>query len=224
MFKRIFTFVVISTLFLAFCTKEKIASPINLQNNYFPLKVGAVIIYEVDSTAYSNFTNASVNYKFDLKDSITNTFDDLAGNTNYRIERFKKPINTTLWVYQKNFTRNKGLRAGEEFINNQRFVRIIFPPLKGSSWNGNSKNTLGEQEYLIEEASTALTINTLNFDSTIVVKEIDEINLIREDLVKSTYARNVGLIKKEVKAIDKNISTGKTTNGFVYTLKVKSFK
>ncbi|OAQ38136.1 hypothetical protein A5893_15140 [Pedobacter psychrophilus] len=222
---KINTFVLISFCFLAIsCTKESNAPAKDLQSDFYPLKINSVLVYDVDSTAYSNFTNTSTNYKFEIKDSITNTFDDLAGGLNYRIERYKRLNVNSPWVFQQVFTRSKTVRSGEEFINNQRFIRIIFPPLAGSFWNGNSKNTIGEQDYSIENDIAASTINTLTFDSTIVVKEIDEQNLIREDLVYATYAKKVGLVQKEVTAVDKNISSGKITNGFKFTLKIKSIK
>lgn len=224
MWKRIFLFILLGSLFFAACNKEKYAPAVDLENNYYPLTVGAVFIYAVDSTAYSNFSNTSVNYQFQIKDSITNTFVDLAGNTNYRVERYKRTDSSGPWMIQKVFSRTKSLRDGEESIDNQQFVRLIFPPLSGSVWNGNAKNTLGAQDYTINEDATPLTVNNLNFDSTIVVNEINESNLIREDLVNTTYARNVGLIQKEVTAVDKDISSGKITNGFIYSLKIKSFK
>lgn len=224
MLKRIFLFSAICYLFLAACIKENTAPAIDLQSEFYPLKVGAVYIYDVDSTVYSNFTNSSQNFKFQIKDTITNTFQDLSGATNFRIERFKRLTTTSPWVFQLVFTRSKSLRAAEEFINNQTFIRLIFPPIKGSAWNGNSKNTIGAQEYTIKKDFSALSLNSLNFDSTLVVNEINETNLIREDVVNATYAKNVGLVQKEVKALDKNISTGRITNGFAFTIKIKSFK
>jgi len=203
------------------CTKENNVPAKDLQSEFYPLKVKSVLIYDVDSTAYSNFTNTSINYKFEIKDSITNTFNDLTGALNYRIERYKRIIPASNWIFQQVFTRSKTIRDGEEFINNQRFIKIIFPPIAGSSWNGNSKNTIGKQDYNIEKDIAMATINSINFDSTIVVKEIDEQNLIRQDLVNVTYAKNVGLVQKEVTAVDKNISSGKITNGFKFTLKIK---
>lgn len=206
------------------CTKENNAPAVDLQSEFYPLVVGSVYIYDVDSTAYSNFTGTSVKYNFQLKDSVADTFLDLTGATNYRIERYKRTDASTAWAIQKVYSRNKTLRAGEEFINNQRFVRLVFPPTQGTYWNGNSKNTLGEQEYIIEDGILPLTINSLSFDSTVTVKEIDEFNLIREDLVKSTYAKNVGLVQKTVTAVDKDISSGIITNGTVYTYTLVSFK
>ena len=211
-------------IFWVACTKVENAPVIELQSNYNSSKIGAVLIYDVDSTAYSNFTNTSQNFKFEIKDSITNTFQDLIGNVNFRIERFKRVTKPSPWVFQIVFTRSKSLRSAQEFFKNQTFIRLIFPPVKGATCNGSSKNTIGEQAYLIEKDLSAISINSLSFDSTIVVTEIEEKNLIREDVVYSTYAKNVGLVQKEVRAIDKNISTGKITNGFAFTQKIKSFK
>lgn len=224
MIKRSLSLLSLSMLLWCACTKENNAPAIDLLDQFYPLKVGSVIIYTVDSTAYSNFTNSSVNFKFELKDSVINTFQDLAGTTNYRIERFKRNNTLSSWVFKQVFTRNKTTRAGEEFFNNQRFIKLIFPPLAGTKWNGNSKNTLGNQEYVIENAIAPLIIKSLNFDSTVVVTEINETNLIREDVIYATYAKNLGLIKKDVTAIDKNIGTGKITNGYKFVLEIKEFK
>ena len=224
MLKRIFFLVAFCSLVWFSCTKENNAPAVDLQTEFYPLKVGAVYIYDVDSTAYSNFTGGNVNYQFQLKDSVAETFLDLTGQANYRIERYRRNNIASNWIIQQVYSRSKTLRAGEEFINNQRFVRLVFPPAQGTSWNGNSKNTIGEQEYIIEEGILPLTINALSFDSTVTVKEIDEFNLIREDLVNATYAKNVGLVQKTVIAVDKNISSGVITNGTVYSYKLTSYK
>ena len=224
MINRIILFLSFTVLFWFGCTKENNAPDIDLLSEFYPLKVGSVLIYQVDSTAYSNFTNTSTNFSFELKDSIVNSFSDLTGATNYRIERFKRNTSTEPWVFKQVYTRNKTIRAGEEFIDNQRFIRLVFPPLAGTRWNGNSKNTLGAIEYIVEDEISPLTINNLNFDSTVVVTEVNETNLIREDVVYTTYAKNIGLIKKDVTAVDKNISSGRITNGTKFVMEVKSYK
>ncbi len=224
MLKRIFFVSVFCSVLWASCTKETSAPAIDLQSEFFPLKVGSVLIYDVDSTAYSNFTGGNINYKFELKDSVADTYTDLTGAVNYRVERYKRTNLNSPWVIHQVYSRNKSLRAAEEFMGNQRFIRLIFPPVRGAYWNGNSKNNIGKQEYLIEEDILSFTVNSLTFDSTVTVKEIDEFNLIKEDLVKSTYAKHVGLVQKTVVDIEKNISTGKTTDGRVYSLKLKSYQ
>ncbi|HEX7365853.1 MAG TPA: hypothetical protein VF273_02090 [Pelobium sp.] len=224
MFKRVLLFSACSLLFWCSCTKETNAPPVDLQGDFYPLKVGSVYVYDVDSTAYRKFTGGKVDYNFELKDSVADKFLTLTGDTTYRVERYFRENSTKNWVIQKVFTRNKTRRAAEEFIDNQRFVRLIFPPVQGTFWNGNSKNTIGKQEFNIEDGILPLTINTLNFDSTVTVKEIDEFNLIREDLVKTTYAKKVGMVQKTVTAVDKDISTGAIIEGAVYSYKLTSYK
>lgn len=222
MLKRIFFLVAFCSLVWFSCTKENNAPAVDLQTEFYPLKVGSVYIYDVDSNDYTHFVPES--YKFQIKDSVADTFLDLTGQTNYRIERYRRNNSASNWIIQQVYSRNKSLRAGEEFINNQRFVRLVFPPTRGTSWNGNSKNTIGKQDYIIEEGILPLTVNSLSFDSTVTVTEIDEFNLIQEDLVKSTYAKNVGLVQKTVTAIGKDISSGVITDGVAYTYKLTSYK
>lgn len=206
------------------CTKENNAPPIDLQGEFYPLKLGSAYVYDVDSTAYSSFTGTNVNYKFQLKDSLAGIITSLTGDTSYRVVRYRRGTIASNWIVQQVFTRSKTTRSGEEFFNNQRFVRLVFPATEGTSWNGNSKNNIGEQEYIIEDGILPLTVNSLTFDSTITVKEIDEFNLIKEDLVKATYAKNVGLVQKTVTDVEKNINSGKITNGKVYSYKLSAFK
>lgn len=210
------------------CTKENNAPAIDLQGEFYPLKIGSVYIYDVDSTAYSDFIGnckgTATNYKFQLKDSVADTFVGLTGDTVYRIERYRRDSPSKNWTIQQVYSRNKTLRAAEEFINNQRFIRLIFPPKQGAEWNGNSKNTIGKQNYTIEDGILPLTVNSLSFDSTITVKEIDEFNLIREDLVKTTYAKNIGLVQIVATKVDKCINSGEFTKGSVYSYKLSSYK
>ncbi len=228
MLKRILFLIAFVSLLWVSCTKENNAPAIDLQSEFYPLRVGSVYIYDVDSTAYDDFIGqckgTSVNYKFQLKDTVADTFMDLSGHVNYRIERYRRVTIKDAWRIQQVYSRNKTSRAGEEFINNQRFVRLVFPPSRGAYWNGNSKNTIGKQEYIIEEGILPLMINSLSFDSTVTVKEIEDFNLIHEDLAKSTYAKNIGLVQKVVTSVDKCINTGEFIKGTVYTYKLLSFK
>src|SRR6476646_1703229 len=101
MLKRIFFLMAFCSLVWCSCTKENNAPAVDLQTEFYPLKVGSVYVYDVDSTAYSNFTGGNINYKFQLKDSVTDTFLDLTGQTVYRIERYRKNSTSSNWVIQQ---------------------------------------------------------------------------------------------------------------------------
>lgn len=204
------------------CTKEKNAAPKSFQYEYYPLAKTKVWIYDVDSTHYNNFNNSVTNFQFQIKDSIADFFIGLSGDTIFRVERYKKQNNSNTWVFQKSIARSKSIRAAEETLDNQTFVRLIFPPEFGAQWNGNSRNNIGEQSYTITDFEVAKEVNGTSYPSTLTVTQIDENNLIREEFATETYAKEIGLINKEVKAIDKNISNGRITNGFVYSFKLRA--
>ncbi|MRX48464.1 hypothetical protein [Pedobacter puniceum] len=204
------------------CTKEKNAAPKSFQYEYYPLAKTKVWVYDVDSTHYNNFNNSVTNFQFQIKDSIADFFIGLSGDTIFRVERYKKQNNSNTWVFQKSIARSKSIRAAEETLDNQTFVRLIFPPEFGAQWNGNSRNNIGEQSYTITDFEVAKEVNGTSYPSTLTVTQIDENNLIREEFATETYAKEIGLINKEVKAIDKNISNGRITNGFVYSFKLRA--
>ncbi|WP_304068580.1 hypothetical protein [Pedobacter glucosidilyticus] len=215
----ILTFLVILSLS---CTKEKNAVPKSFQYEYYPLAKSKVWVYDVDSTHYNNFNNSVTNFQFQIKDSIADFFIGLSGDTIFRLERYKKENNSNTWVFQKTIARSKSIRAAEETLDNQTFVRLIFPPEFGAQWNGNSRNNIGEQSYTITDFEVAKEVNGTNYPTTLSITQIDENNLIEEDFAIETYAKDIGLIYKEVKKIEKDISSGRILNGFIYSFKLRA--
>jgi len=215
-------FFLISFFFFS-CGKNETLPPAPLYLDYYPLKLHSCITYAVDSTHYNEFNHTKINYLFELKDTIVSILDDETKRFTVRMERYKREPGGS-WKFQKTITKTiTGLR-GEEFIDNQRFVRMTFPPLEGKIWNGNTYNNLGKQDYEILTVHQPAFINGIELDSTVTIKQIDEINLIREDVISEIYAKGIGLVQKDVKALDKDISSGIIKNGFVYTMTVKSYK
>ena len=78
------------------CSKD--GEPIQLKSasDYYPLKLGAWHVYDVDSISYNDFTTPvtidSISYQ--VKEELTDTFYDLEGSLSYEITRSKR-------VYQK---------------------------------------------------------------------------------------------------------------------------
>jgi hypothetical protein len=205
------------------CNKSENAPQPEMGFNYFPLKINSEVVYNVDSTVYNNFNNSTTNYVFQLKDVVTDKFTDVQGDEVYRLERYKK-TNTEEWFFQKVITRKIVNNRAEEFIDNKRYVRLVFPQTLQSTWNGNLYNDLGVWQHEIKDLNVSLTIGANKLDSTIAIQQYKEVNLIREDIYDEIYAKNIGLVIKEVKAVDKNISTGVITRGFKYRMELASWK
>jgi hypothetical protein len=211
------------SIIFAGCNKyENIPSlPVNLA--YYPLVLDAVNVYNVDSTVYDDFTNTTKQYQFKLKDSVTSTYLDGLGEEVYRIERYKKE-NSGNWKFQKVISRKIINNRAEEILDNKKYVRLVFPTKLYSSWNGNTYNDLDRWPHEVTRIDEPLTLSNLNLDSTLTVQQYEEINLIREDIYSEIYAKNIGLIVKEVKAIDKDISSGRTKKGYQYKMQLESHK
>jgi len=190
--------------------------------NYFPLKVDQINIYNVDSTVYNDFNNSTTLFQFQLKDIVVGKFKDGEGYETYRIERFKK-TSTEDWFFQKLITRRILNSRAEEVIDNKRYIRLVFPPSLQSAWNGNLYNDLDVWKHEITAIDIPLTIGTNLLDSTLSITQHNEVNLIREDVYLETYAKDVGLVVKEVKAYDKDISSGRIRRGFKYKMQLDSY-
>lgn len=221
---RLSTLLVASCMLLfSACNKVENMPQPDLGLDYFPLKIEAVVIYNVDSTVYNDFTNTVVTHQFLLKDSVTNQFIDGQGDEAYRIERYKK-TNTLDWTFQKIITRKIINNRAEEVMDNRRFVRLVFPLTAQSVWNGNLYNDLEEWPHRVMAINEVKDIDNLHFNSTVTVEQYNEVNLLHENIYTETYAKGVGLVLKEVKAIEKYFGTEQIRKGHHTTYRIESYQ
>jgi hypothetical protein len=186
--------------------------------DYAPVNIGHSVTYDVDSIVYNfdpPFQSIDTSY-YQIKEVISDTFYDNLGNINYKISVFKRtdttqPFSTT--VYQVwSCVVNKSTYQKVE--NDLRFIKLVFPPINGVTWNGNSylpaNDTIADVYqpyaswvYTYTSVNASANINRLIFDSTIVVSEVNNQNLVNSELSTATYARHVGLVYKQFELIEK---------------------
>lgn len=162
---------------------------------YFPTEIGSWTEYEVREIIHDNALGSDTSYYY-LKEVITEEFIDNQGRVSFRIERFKKDsLNDTYTiadVWYSNLTNTTAERVEE----NVRFVRLNFPISENSSWDGNTFNTEPKWEHEYDSLHIERTYNSLYFDSTIKVLQIDNINPIQRQVAFEVYANYIGLIRK----------------------------
>ena len=88
-------------------------------------------------------------------------------------------------------------------------------------WNGNDANTMEEEFYTYEYFHQPEVINSLSFDSTISVLQIDENNFVERIFGNEIYAAGVGLIFKERDELGKQ--NGVVVKGLEYRMQVKAY-
>ncbi|MFN7911194.1 MAG: hypothetical protein ACK5QC_05180 [Bacteroidota bacterium] len=191
--------------FLASCAKKKIPENEQLLGTaYYPVESGRFIEYDVDSTVYNDLPISVISHQYRIKEIIKDQFTDSEGKVAYRIERYvkikqgTKPYDSIPYtikeVWMLNAT-NKSIQINER---NTRYTKLIFPIELYASWNGNAFNNLGEQTYSYEYIDRQETINSLNFENVLQVKQKDIKNLIAYEYAAEKYAKNIGLAERKI--------------------------
>lgn len=199
---QFFFVIALACLSISSCKKDE---PVpDAGYNYFPNNIGHYCIYEVDSTIYDDFNNDTIYKRCQIKELVQSYFTDNSGRQAMRIERYWKPYIDTVpyaslpWTLSRVWAFTRTNSVAEKMEENERFVRLTFVPRQGKKWNGNEFNTIGEWDYKYESVDEPYTINSMTFDSTCLVKQKVDTNMLTYKTYFERYAKNVGLIEKNV--------------------------
>ena len=190
------------------CKKDKPVQLPDFGYDYYPDQLGRFVIYYCDSIVYHDAPLSDTQtFKFQIKEKIDSIYTDNQGRPTLRISRYKKlqqvndsvyPSNQS-WTLQDVWWANKTSSDAEVVEENIRFVKLVFPIEINKTWNGNAQNTNGTWNYTYTEVDVPKTVSSIPFEKTLHVKQYDSGNnhLVNKQY-DETYARNAGLILKEI--------------------------
>lgn len=186
---------------------------IDMGYEYYPAKVGYWMLYDVDSIYFSDLSYPVIlsdTIHFQIKELLDTVYLDNEGRTTYRIERYRRTAEGYPWSIDRVWSLNKTNTMVTKNEDDLHFIKLVFPMGLGTTWNGNSMIVttggnayLQDWEYNITEYGKPYSLGSLSFDSTLVVVQKDEENLIEKKSSYERYARNVGMISKELKWLGK---------------------
>jgi hypothetical protein len=214
------------------CKKDNsVPEKIDLGYNYFPIKIGQSLVYDVDSVAYLQPSGDTIIEKFRIKESIESLYKDNQNRDTYKLVRYKKKYQVGVsydqmdWILQDVWSVNLTTKTVEINEENQRFIKLIFPVEKNSTWNGNAQNSIGEWKYKYTDVHQPLSLNGLQYDSTLTVTQYKESTAIYYKNYTEQYAKGVGMIYKEVsdytfKVVNGILFPGKISEGVIYKMKL----
>jgi hypothetical protein len=232
--KKYLLFILLGLLFVFSCKKDN-ELHLDMGYNYVPNDVGRYVIYDVDSIVYNGFTNDTVSFKYQLMEYAQAGFNDNEGRPSLRIERSIRNFNPLIsydsipWTLKNVWYSTRTNRHYERVEDNIRYVKMIFPALAQATWDGNAQNTMGDWEYQYGSVNQKMTVGTSAFDSTLQVLEKVDTNLLYYKMYTNTYAKNVGLISRQVIDVaDVNIVFGvsvlhRIKSGVIYRATVHSY-
>lgn len=197
-----------------------IDEPDNTQIAYFPLQIGKFIEYRVDSIVFDFASGGGTSIDTNqllVREVTLDTFRDNAGVLTYRIERYERPANYSQpWTLRHIWTASRNSTQAVRTENNLRFLRLVFPMNRATSWNGNlwidqyqEIDVAGERirpfsnwKYDVDSIDRSGYIGNFMFDSLLYITEVDETNAVERRWSTAVYAKHTGLVRREQWILD----------------------
>ena len=211
----------IFSLALAFQACEESTETRDLQENYeyFPLAIGHRLIYELDSLNFIAGGNGIIkdsSHTF-VREVIVDTLSDNLGNTLYKIERFERKNDTLDWAIKDVWTASRDDIRAFRTEENLKFVKLVFPLKEGKNWKstafldenmiftvagGETMEVFKDWKSEVVSFGQAEQIGDLSFDEVTTVLHANTENLIELRYVEEKYAKDIGLIYREMRILD----------------------
>lgn len=245
--KYLFYLALACSLFVA-CDDNIEYRDIDYKYEYFPLSIGKYIIYDVDSVTYgfaSGGGTAVETASFEWKETVVDTFRDAENRLVYEVERSRRDSSQQAWQLVSVLAVTQTGERLERVENNRRFVELFFPlkmedplnlyqyfdELELVSVRGEVIEAFKGWEYLITEMDVPATVNGFLFNETATVSYANMENAIELRTVTTQYAKNIGLIYKEIKILDTQCISAcanmtweeKAEKGFMLKMKLKQY-
>jgi hypothetical protein len=199
------------------CSSDKDKTPIEFGYEYFPAETGSYITYSLDSIIYDDFfTPVKVDTSYwDIKEYFESEFTDQLGRPSIRLERYMKSRDSVEWMLSSVWSVTKTKTAVEKTEDNQRYLKLVFPARPGQVWSGNQHimavdelDYLKNWQYKITAAGEPALIEGTLYDDVITVLQKDEETAISKTLSIERFARNIGLVYKELWVLQSQTGIG----------------
>lgn len=211
------TFLLIAVLF--FACERVIDSTDEVTYEYFPLETGKYKIYRVDSTVYDAFFGTFQTISYEVKEITGSTGTDGEGDFFYSVERYIRPNNTQPWELYNIWSEKIEDNQLQRVEDNQRMIKMVFPVKESRTWDGIvyiRRDTLvpvrggsidmfkdwNQFTYNNVAGTFFDTISNTVYPDAVEVMQVDKTNNIERRFSKEVYAKNIGLVYKEMWILD----------------------
>lgn len=189
---------------------------LDMAYDYLPVESGNYIIYNVKETTYDDFKDTVYVVDYLMKEVMDSAVLDLEGRNVFQLKRFVNSGDDSLivWSLSDVWTIYKGQDRVERTEENVTYVSLVFPLRRSKTWDGNARNTLGEQQYKVLDYDLKSQIGASIFGRTARINHLSNKNLIEDQLSEEVYARNVGMVQRIERDVKINPSDSTIISGF----------
>ena len=181
----------------------------SLGSNYYPIDKGYYWEYEVDSVIYDDFTGLVDSSRYLVREEVVDTIRGLNDELSYHLTTSARRWDYNQQTYGKwsipvNWTARKEERRFVRTEDGVSYVSLVFPLLKGETWDGNALNSNPTQLYKFNNTLSDTTIGLYAFQDLVEIIEKDNENLIEKQYAMSLYAADTGRVYKEIIDVESN--------------------
>ncbi len=214
----LFFWFIIAGISIVSCTKESAHVSFPALADYYPLEIGKVFVYRLDSSLIP-FSGSQLEIKsYHAKDSIADTIRDNQNRLSYTIYRYvTDTLESEPWQPIITYYITPSVNTIEVVDeNNLRFIKLKEPIRNDFTWTGNTYidtrsatspyQYMDGWNYIYQNIGMPYTLLNKTFDSTITVLQQDETsppgpfdpnNYQQRNYSVEIYAKEIGLIYKE---------------------------
>lgn len=181
--------------FLSSCSEQDESPDIGL--NYAPYVLEQSRTYAVDSLVYDEFQDAVDTHVVYRKEEVARLFDSTATDHHYWIDVSYR-TDSTPWNFHHSYRLEKTESRLVETLNNNSFVRLIFPVQDRVYWDVNMLNGMTTERYRYLDQEKFRASMKDSFPETIFVRQAYDTTIIDKDIRWELYANNIGLVEKRI--------------------------
>ena len=165
--------------------------------DYLPLQKGKFHIYDVTEIKYELGVPETLAYE--LKTVVIDSFPNNTGGFTYVIHRSTRADSREAWTYLNTWSSYTGQTQAVTQEENTAYIKFKLPFTEGMSWNGHAYNNSGDDTYDLEQPHAVKVYNGISYQNCFTVNQNNNDDfVVFLDQRKEVYARNIGLIYKEI--------------------------
>ena len=206
-------------LLLLACSKEEEQPVVSWENDYYPIKIGWWISYQVEEITIDKESAVNDTLRYQIKNVIADCIEENTNYKSYRVEEYKRTSSKNEWQHYRNWELKHYSKSIHIIKNNIEIISLINPVRLNDTWDGNAYNSEEKEEYKLKSIKDSL----LN-KKTRKIAQVEHDNM--ENLIEKIYAidefaKDIGLVKKVNIDVELNIDPDKSweekiTKGTIY--------